>query len=164
MHEIWYVHTYEQAHKVAVTAGSPQRVSIISALVKLICISLQRRSMQMDRIQPLAAISCKKYPSQGKSVTARQSRFHAWGIDGRDEFSPPASGCIIEFKSRGFHLPSCQIEFGVIAFCRSTAGCHVYFFSTGKCHNIRISVLLMYRSSRVCKCNYSLHVKQLAAM
>lgn len=50
----------------------------------------------------------------------------AWG-EGVN-FLPPASGCIIEFKSRGFHLPSCQIEFGVIALCTSTVGCHVYFF------------------------------------
>lgn len=37
-------------------------------------------------------------------------------MGGIDEFSPSASGCIIEFKSRGFHLPSCQIEFSVFHF------------------------------------------------
>lgn len=41
---------YAYTHKVGLQWGSPRRASIISTLVKLICISLQRRSMQMGRI------------------------------------------------------------------------------------------------------------------
>lgn len=71
--------TLLHAHKVADAAASPRRASIISTLVKLICISLQRRSMQMERIWPLAAIKPKKkkYPSWGncydeaKTVSSR---------------------------------------------------------------------------------------------